>query len=93
MQEALLVLAASQIDVLVTDVLLPDGDGLDLLNQTMGRLPQIRSIVVTGGGRYFGPEFFRRIAHVLGAAVLQKPFDRATFLAAVEGMSTEVPRP
>jgi len=33
MQEALLVLTASHFDVLVTDVLLPDGDGIDLLNR------------------------------------------------------------
>jgi DNA-binding NtrC family response regulator len=84
MQEALLVLSAAAIDVLVTDVLLPDGDGIDLVNHMAGRHPRVRPIVVTGGGRYVGPEYFRRIGEALGATVLKKPFDRAAFIAAVE---------
>lgn len=83
--EALRAVQAEPFDVVVTDVLLPDGDGIDLINR-MAALPfKGRIIAVTGGGRYFGPEFFRRVANALGAMVLQKPFGAEAFLNAVEG--------
>jgi DNA-binding NtrC family response regulator len=85
MQEALSVLQERTFDVLVTDVLLPDGDGINILNDVAEHTPAVRLVAVTGGGFYFGPAFFERIAHALGAVTLQKPFERESFLAAVEG--------
>ena len=90
MQEALNLLDTELFDVLVTDVLLPDGDGIDLLNHVAKEHPGIRVVVVTGGGRYFTAGFYRPIAQVLGAAVLQKPFERQEFLAAVEGVGSQL---
>ena len=85
MEEAFRTLKQRPFDVLVTDVLLPDGDGINILNDVAEHLPAVRLVAVTGGGSYFGPEFFERIAHALGAVTLQKPFDRGRFIAAVEG--------
>lgn len=84
MREARAALANERFDVLVADVLLPDGDGIELLNEVVRRHAGMRVVVVTGGGNYFGPGFFRPIAEALGAIVLQKPFDPAALVSAVE---------
>lgn len=83
--EALEKLGTGSYDVVVTDVLLPDGDGIDILNHIYTRGLAPRVVCVTGGSRYIGPAFFRRVAETLGATVLQKPFGRREFVAAVTG--------
>ena len=82
---AFLALSAAEFDVVVADVLLPDGDGIDIMKHVVVEELPARLVAITGGGRFFGPEFFQRIAEALGAVALQKPFAREEFLAAIEG--------
>lgn len=83
--DALRCLEAATFDVVVTDVLLPDGDGIDLMRTISLRPTPQRVVAITGGSRYFGPKFFERVAASLGAIVLQKPFGREAFIQAIEG--------
>lgn len=67
-------------DVLVTDVNLPDGDGLDLLAQVNRRIPpppRPRVIVMSG---HLDEPRARKAAADGAAAVLMKPFSLGTLL-------------
>jgi len=70
-------------DLIITDVLMPGVDGLELIMQVRRREPNIKILAVSGGGQISG-ETYLTIAEKLGAQrTLAKPFTRAAFLAAV----------
>jgi CheY-like chemotaxis protein len=88
-RDGIAALSTSKFDVVVTDVILPDGDGIDVMNRVSRMEEPGRVVAITGGGRYFGPGFFHRVAAALGAVVLEKPFGREEFIAAVEAGVSE----
>jgi CheY-like chemotaxis protein len=85
-REARKILAREAIDVLVTDILMPDGDGIELLNALRSRAPRPRLIAMSGGGHYLAAPNCLELARAAGAdACLQKPFTSAELLASLAG--------
>lgn len=85
-RQAATVLASRSVDVVVTDVLMPDGDGIELLGSLRQRAPRPRLIAISGGGRYIESKDCLEIARGCGAEIaLRKPFTSAQLLAAVQG--------
>jgi DNA-binding response OmpR family regulator len=77
-QEAFDFLSNRPTDWVVTDVMLPTGDGMDVLTYTRTQQPSARVIVMTA----FGSEATRRRAMALGAqGFLSKPFNSQALLA------------
>jgi two-component system, cell cycle sensor histidine kinase and response regulator CckA len=66
--------AGRSIDILLTDMLLPELSGYDLAAELKGRFPDMRIIMVTG---YVEGEIVQRGKEELGAAFLDKPFQAA----------------
>lgn len=84
-KEACGLLNEHSFDLLVTDVLMPDGDGIDLIAQFKHAQRSARILVISGGGRYLQRDNCLKIALEHGAnAALTKPFLREQFLAGVE---------
>lgn len=84
--EALKVARGNVVDLLVTDILMPDGDGLMLIEGLKKTHPTTRVLAISGGGRYMDGQEYLRIAEGFGAnAALMKPFNREKFLHSVEG--------
>ena len=84
-QEALATLATHAMDWVITDVMLPTGDGMDILACARTQQPQAKVIVMTA----FGSEATRQRALTLGAhAFLSKPFSREELLGALTDPST-----
>ena len=72
MQEAFEVLASQPTDWVITDLMLPTGDGMDILAYARAHQPQAKVIVMTA----FGSEATRQRTLTLGAhAFLSKPFN------------------
>jgi DNA-binding NtrC family response regulator len=62
-------------DLVITDVLMPDGDGIDLITDVKKRQPQARIVAMSGGGRYLEGSDYLKLATGLGAHVaIMKPF-------------------
>jgi len=71
------------INLVITDLIMPDGDGIETIMFLKKEVPSIPIIAISGGARN-GPESYLPIAETLGAAfVFEKPFDRREFLAAI----------
>ncbi|MEK7240971.1 MAG: response regulator [Gemmatimonadota bacterium] len=69
--------------LVITDVVMPEQEGLETLMLLRQASPSVRVIAISGGGRV-GPESYLNSARTLGAhAILAKPFGREELLKAV----------
>jgi len=84
--EALEQLACAPFDVVVTDLFMPMKDGLETIRELRGLYPEIKIIVISGGGWLHNPVFLD-IARKLGANyALRKPFRAQELLEAVRNV-------
>ena len=82
--EAIAIAQVKEIDLVVTDVLMPESDGVQLISQLKKLRPKARVLAISGGGRVLDGADCLRMAQGLGAhAAVMKPFTKAQFLAAV----------
>ena len=79
-------------DLLVTDILMPDGDGWEAIAEAHRREPALRILAISGGAREMPASAVLRVARGAGAIeLLAKPFSRPAFLAAVSGLMRKTP--
>lgn len=79
--EALKIARGVVVDLLITDILMPDGDGLVLIEGLRKTQPAVRVLAISGGGRYMDSREYLKIAEGFGAdAAIMKPFNREKFL-------------
>jgi CheY-like chemotaxis protein len=82
--EALGVLDSRHVDLVITDVLMPDGDGIELIVRLKQRQPHLRVLAVSGGGPHLASTTCLERAHAAGAhALLLKPFKQDQLLHAM----------
>ncbi len=71
-------------DVVITDIIMPDGDGFEVILD-LRRLNMIdRTIAVSGGGRTAADDYLVTADHFDVAAVFNKPVDLQALRAKVE---------
>lgn len=76
-------------DLIITDVIMPDCDGIELVMAVRRKRPDIKVIVMSGGGRVRAGHYLN-LANKLGATkVFEKPFDTAALRQAVLELLTE----
>lgn len=74
-------------DVVVTDIVMPDGDGWDAILAINRMRPATRILAISGGGNQMPADACLRVAKGVGAdRILKKPFQRAQLIDAVEQM-------
>jgi CheY-like chemotaxis protein len=82
--EALRLLKKTGFDLVVTDVLMPDGGGVDLISQVRTEYPKVRILAISGGGARVKSPTALQMAQSVGAhALLLKPFGREQLLNAI----------
>lgn len=74
---------ADPADLLITDIIMPDMDGIEMIIEFRKEFPKTKIVAVSGGGR-LGNQDFLKVAKQIGAdAVLPKPFKRSELLEAI----------
>jgi len=88
-REALAILKSVAPDLVITDLVMPDMDGLELIRTLLLSSPALKIIAISGE---FQGEFLR-VAEAFGAkASLQKPFDPLELLRLVNEVATSEKR-
>lgn len=83
-QEAVKVLRTVHVDLVITDILMPDGDGLEVITELKHAQPSVRVIAMSGGGNHLRAAECLKFARGLGAhGTLMKPFNREQLLELV----------
>lgn len=82
--EVVRLMTARRFDLVIADVLMPEGDGLEVILAARRVEPSPRVLAISGGGKYMTGTDCLRVAKGIGAdVVLLKPFTRDQLLAAV----------
>lgn len=74
-REGIVMQKKNQYDLIITDIIMPEMDGLEVIMWVRVNSPTTKIIVVSGGG-YFDSMDYLKMAKELGAhCVIQKPFE------------------
>jgi CheY-like chemotaxis protein len=80
-------------DLVITDLIMPDIDGLEIIQQLRRISPTVRVLAISGGGRVDAEEYLS-VARKFGAVeVLSKPFTGQELKKAVEAALGEPASP
>lgn len=72
------------IDLVLTDLIMPDKEGIELISELRRRAPGVAIVAMSGGGRV-SPHGYLGIARHVGATqVLAKPFSSQELVGALE---------
>ena len=98
-QEGLELFEHADADLVITDIVMPEKEGLSVLMALRKKQPPVKVIAMSGGGRQSAVDYLR-MAKMLGAAkVLAKPFSTEALVAAIDellpggGAPAQPPRP
>lgn len=81
---ALSILQSTHFDWLVTDIVMPDQDGLELLQAVRDKYPKTRIIAMSGGGLGSATDYLK-VARFLGAKyIISKPFMYSELVALMD---------
>lgn len=77
------ILGNEPVDLVITDLIMPDKEGLETIREIVKEHKGLKIIAISGGGRV-GPDSYLTMAKMFGAsAVFTKPLDMAKFLSTV----------
>lgn len=77
-------LDTTPVDAIITDILMPEQEGLETIREARQRYPDIRILAISGGGAGGGETQLLRFAESFGAdQTLPKPFTGSQLVAAV----------
>ena len=88
-QRAMTVLRDELPDVVVTDIIMPEQEGIETIVKIRHDHPEIKIIAISGGGRIRNVDFLE-MARSLGAdEVIQKPFEAEELLSRLARWGTQ----
>lgn len=85
-KEAILHFKPAITDLVITDLIMPDEDGLKVIMKIKEIKPGIKIIAISGGGKV-GPGNYLNVARALGAdVVLPKPFSLNDLISKIDSI-------
>lgn len=84
--EALALFRADRPDLVVTDLIMPDTDGLELIQELRKLDPSARILAISGGGRVNANEYLTVARKFGAAAILAKPFSNQELKDAIAAL-------
>jgi CheY-like chemotaxis protein len=85
-------------DIVITDIIMPDVDGIEFIRSLRSEFPRARIIAISGGGNMgplgYRPEAITTTAYLVAAeragadCVITKPFDREELIGKIRELST-----
>ena len=78
-------------DLVLTDIVMPDQDGLELLREIGELNAQMPVVVMTGGGEIMGQDYLLFADRLGASAIILKPFENAVLLSKIDGLLKNPP--
>ncbi len=88
--EAQEILETSVFDLVISDVIMPDCDGIELVMAIRRKLPNVPVIIMSGGGRVQASHYLKQATKLGAAKVFEKPFDTAELRTTVSTLLGEI---
>jgi DNA-binding response OmpR family regulator len=85
-KEGMTLFAASGADLVITDLVMPEKEGLEVVMELLAGGNPPRIIAMSGGGRRDPTNYLTLAKHLGAAAILSKPFSSEVLMAAVNGL-------
>ncbi|MFO7554909.1 MAG: response regulator [Desulfobacterales bacterium] len=83
-QEGIKLYRENPTDLIITDLIMPDKDGIETIQELKQNFPDVKIIAISGGGR-LDPQGYLYLAKMLGAQrTLTKPIELPELLKAIE---------
>src|SRR5204862_4231954 len=60
--------------IVLTDIFMPDGEGMETIVQLRTEFPEVSIIVMSGGGSYRGVDYLQLVRELAAVRELQQPF-------------------
>ena len=71
-------------DIVLTDIIMPEMDGIQVIGHLRQRFPHILIVAMSGGGTKLSAHTVLNLSQKIGASrILNKPFSRSDLIAAV----------
>ena len=87
-REALALLQRQDVELMLTDLVMPDMEGMETIRQIRKRHPLVKIIAMSGGGRNDAGDYLR-LARCIGAvSTIEKPFKTRELLDLVQQVTT-----
>ena len=83
----------SAFDLVITDIVMPEMDGLETLIELRKHYPTLTVIAMSGGGRVGNMDFLGSAEKLGASAVLHKPFTLDVLTAAIDRFFVATPCP
>lgn len=77
---------AHAVDVLITDIFMPERDGIELISQFKSEFPQVKIIAMSGGGQISRRDYLPFAGDIGADVVLRKPFAADTLLSMLQDL-------
>jgi len=73
--EGLARMRAERPDLIITDIIMPEKEGIETIRQILAEQPTARIMAVSGGGRHGNMDFLSAARKLGAMEVLEKPFE------------------
>lgn len=81
--DALKILSETPIDLVITDIIMPNREGLETIQDIRTTWPDIKIIAMSGGGRVGNMNYLDMAKKIGASAVLKKPFSMKQLQGAI----------
>jgi YesN/AraC family two-component response regulator len=78
-----------QPELLITDIVMPEKEGLELIFDLRKKKPELKIIAISGGGKFQFGGYLTSAKHLGADRVFQKPLDHKEFIQAVSDLLNE----
>lgn len=85
-RDAIPMLAQQQFDLVITDLIMPEKEGIETIGEIRRTDRDIPIIAISGGGRLGPGDYLQTARHIGADATLAKPFTRQELLTTIESL-------
>lgn len=73
-------------DLVITDIIMPEKEGLEIIREMKKQHPALKIIAISGGGRISAESYLETASHFGANRIFQKPFTQSEIVSAAKSL-------